>query len=272
MFSIKFKKRVTVSITKQIELISKFCDLIGVTKQTYFYSDYTFEKVEESIFLEIIDNGIMNKEINPNTLREKYISLEGSFKNKLFKVEINPSNSRKNVDNCSNIDFNIVGESSLYNYLKDKIQDIEKLLDSYSFISEFYFIDLNSTPNTYGDEEFRIYQKQNSEIEFTDLLLEEEYLKFDNSLQRESFKNTSHHIMQEIFQDVSSQNSMISDLIQEHNLNVKVGSGSLIIQGEDTEKFIRLLKERLIETTNQIEEEELNNIYSKYFKKNFKKK
>ncbi|MCH8519872.1 MAG: hypothetical protein LAT82_03910 [Nanoarchaeota archaeon] len=269
MFSIKFKKSITVSIDKQIEIISKFCDLIGVTKQNYFYSDFTFEKVEESKYLKIIDNGIVNKEIDTKTLRDKYISLEGNFKDKKFKVEINPTKSRKNVENCSNIDFNIIDEPSLYEFIKDKITDIEKLLNSYYFISEFYFINLNSTPNTYNDEEFRIYQKQNSEIEFTDLLLEEEYKKFENPLERETFKNNSHNVMHKVFEDVSSDNSIITDLIEEHNLNVSVGSGSLIIQGEDTEKFIKLLREKIITTTNQIQEKD---IYSQYFKKNFGRK
>lgn len=268
MFSIKFSKERSVSVKKQIEIILKLCKILKVEKEELFYSDYTFEKVEESISINFIEDGIFSKEIDSDNLKQSYVSLEGIYENKKLKVEINPPISRRNVENCSNIDFNIIDESSIYPFFKKYIKEIEITLNEYTFISEFYFIDLNKTTNCYSDEKNRIYQKQNNQKDFSDLLLDKEYDKFQK-LERENFKNICYNIMEEVYSDVSSKNSYIQNLIQSNNFNVVLNSGSLIIEGKDTEKFLNFLKEHILKVSYDIKKKQ-ENIYSNSFKKYFK--
>ena len=149
MFSIKFSKDRTVSVKKQVEIVLKLCKILNVEKSELFYSAYTFEKVEESKIINFIENGILDKEIEPESLKNYYISLEGIYQNKTLKVEINPPIARRHVENRSNIDFNLKNVSSIYPFFKNKINEIENLLNNYSFISEFYFFDLNKVDNCY---------------------------------------------------------------------------------------------------------------------------
>ena len=61
MLAVKFRNRRKVNIKQKIEIINTIFDIIGVEeRKDFFYSDYTFSKVEESKTVEWMDDLLEN--------------------------------------------------------------------------------------------------------------------------------------------------------------------------------------------------------------------
>lgn len=262
MLSIKFRKPVDVKV--KFEVINSIFDIIGVnSREKIFYSDYTFSHVEESDSIEWLDD-LLENNILDKLKNDHYITIIAITDMGLIRAEINPNVSRKNVFNCSHIDISLENDILLYDIFKDS----EKIdLLKYYFenkhkgkISEFYFVDLNKTPNCYSDIKSRLYNKAYDDIEFSNLLLK--YTKFtgkiNDRLYGKNIRIACLNYTNRIFQE--KHQCFIQSLISDNHLNLTCRAGSLEFHGDDVPVFIDLIVKNLEKYIESIDQKKIYDI------------
>ncbi len=270
MLSIKFRDRKRVTVKEKIGVINAIFDIIDVEKRNkIFYSDYTFSEVEESHYINWLDDLLENNTLDKLD-NDFFITVTAETPYGPIRVEINPSIARKNVFNCSHIDISLENDFLLYDVLKEgkKIESLRNYFDreKREIVSEFYFFDLSRSPNCYSDIRNRLFSKVYDEFEFSNLLLKD-YERLDDKLKEKTVKAIGFNFTSRIFQE--EHQPFIQGLIYENNLNVTCAAGSLTFNGSDVSKFIDLLTAKLNEYIDRIMEK---NIYKTEFNNVFKSK
>ncbi|MEL7665463.1 MAG: hypothetical protein AAGU10_15220 [Methanosarcina mazei] len=252
---------------EKIEIIDRVFTLIDIKRRVeIFYSDYTFSKVEESKMIKWI-GGILDNNILDDLNHNYFITIIAEASYGSIRVEINPPQARKNVFNCSHIDISLENDFLLYNILSEdnKVNLLIDYFDTLDGISEFYFVDLNKSPNCYSDMLCRIFSKEYDEFEFSNLLLKDH--SFENKLYEKTVKVMGYNFTSQIFRKENFP--LIEELISQNNLNITCSVGSLTFYGEDIFLFINLVRKKL---DNYIIEINKKNIYQNEFNRVFKKK
>ena len=255
MFALKFQNRRQINIKKKIEIINAIFDIIGVEERNeIFYSDYTFSKVEESITVKWMDD-LLENYIFDDLDNNCFVTLLAEAPYGSIRAEINPNKARKNVFNCSHIDINVEDKTSLYDLLDDKA--ILSLLDFFDkkedIMSEFYFFDLNRSPDFYSDVDNRIFSKVYDAIEFANLLLHRH--EYDNKLDKKTTSAIGCNFANQMFQ--KDQQPFIESVISNNHLNVSCAAGSFMVYGEDVPQFMSLMRDKLMEYIERIKERDV---------------
>lgn len=243
MLAIKFRNRKHVKIKNKIEIVNSVFDIISITKRKkLFYSTYTFSEVEDSEVVQLIDD-LMEHNILNKLDDEHFITLTAETSYGSIRAEINPKKARKNIPNCSHIDINIEDESALYDRLEPTV--INRLTEYFDekreIISEFYFFDLNQSPDCYSDIKNRLFMKVYDEVEFANLLMSDS--KFEDRVEEKTIRAIGYNFTQLLFQEDRQQ--FVQAIIQENNLNATAAAGSLVLYGKDSAKFIEIILEKL---------------------------
>jgi len=267
MLSIKFRSKKRVTLKEKIKIVDAIVDIIGIQeRKEFFYSDYTFSKVEESISLDWTDD-LLESDILDELDDNFFITLTASSPYGSIIAEIVPKVARRNVPNCSHIDINLEGDTTLYDIFREskKLESLKQYLDLIkNKISEYYFFNLRKSPNCYSDIRNRLFTKIYDEFDFSNLLLID--YKFGNRLNEKTIKAIGFNFSDRIFQ--KKNQTFLHDLISENNLNVACNTGSLEFYGNDVPEFIDLVTEKLHEYINHIVKKD---IYGKEFNVIFKK-
>ena len=265
MLALKFRNRRQVNIKQKIEIINAIFDIIGVEeRKELFYSDYTFSKVEESTIVEWMDD-LLEKNIFNDLDNNCFVTLIAEASYGSIRAEINPNKARKNVFNCSHIDINVEDKTSLYDLLDNKailslVDFFDKKADT---ISEFYFFDLNRSPDFYTDVDNRVFFKVYDEVEFANLLLSKR--EYDNKLDKKTTTAIGCNFTNQMFQ--KGHQPVIEAVILNNNLNVSCAAGSFMVYGDDVPKFMGLMRDKLKEYIERIKEKD---VYKTEFDRLFK--
>lgn len=267
MFALKYRNHHQINIKQKIEMINAIFDIIGVEKKKeIFYSDYTFSKVEESKTVKWMD-GLLENDIFSELDNNCFVTLIAEAPYGSIRAEINPTKARNKITNCSHIDINVEGETSLHDFLDDEIrQSLEKFFDTKeNIISEFYFFDLNKSPDFYTDIDNRVCSKVYDAIEFADLLLLKCKHKYHNKLDKKTTTTIVCNFTNQMFQ--KDQQPFIESVITNNHLNVSCAAGSFMVYGEDVPQFMNLMRDKLMEYIEHIKERD---VYKTEFNRLFK--
>lgn len=265
MLALKFRNRRQVNIKQKIEIINAIFDIIGVEeRKEIFYSDYTFSKVEESKTVKWMDD-LLENDIFDDLDNNCFVTLIADAPYGSIRAEINPNKARKNVFNCSHIDINLEDKTSLYDFLNDEvILSLEFFFDKKEdIISEFYFFDLNRSPDFYSDVDNRVFSKVYDEVEFANLLLSK--CKYDNKLDKKTTTAIGCNFTNQLFQ--KKHQHAIEVIINDNNLAVSCAAGSFMVYGNDVPKFMGLMRDMLKKYIERIKEKD---VYKTEFDKLFK--
>ena len=255
MFALKFQNRRQVNIKQKIEIINAIFDIIGVEeRKEIFYSDYTFSKVEESKTVKWMDD-LLENDIFDDLDNNCFVTLIAEASYGSIRAEINPNKARRNVFNCSHIDINVEGETSLNEFLDDATrQSLENFFDTKEdIISEFYFFDLNQSPDFYSDIDHRVFSKVYDAVEFADLLLHKH--DYDNKLDKKTTSAIGCNFTNQMFR--KDQQPFIESVISNNHLNVSCAAGSFMVYGDDVPKFMGLMRDKLMEYIERIKERDV---------------
>ena len=265
MLALKFRNHRLVSIKQKIEIINAIFDIIGVEgRNEFFYSDYTFSKVEESKTLKWMDD-LLENDIYNELDNNCFVTIIAEAPYGSIRAEINPNKARKNIFNCSHIDINVEDKTSLYDFL-DKaailslVDFFDKIADT---LSEFYFFDLNRSPDFYSDIDNRVFFKVYDEVEFANLLLPKR--EYDNKLEKKTTTAIGCNFTNQMFQ--KGHQPVIESVILNNNLNVSCAAGSFMVYGDDVPKFMGLMRDKLIEYIERIK---VKDVYKTEFDRLFK--
>jgi hypothetical protein len=266
MLSIKFRSKKRVTLKDKIGIVNTIFDIIGIQeRKEFFYSDYTFSKVEESTSIGWIDDLLESNTIDE--IDDKlFITLTAESTYGTVLVEIIPRVARKNVTNCPHIDINLESDILLYDIFKNsqRMEYLKKYFDRMQdVLSEYYFFDLKVSPNCYSDIRNRLFSKFYDEFDFSKLLLKDH--AYNDRLNEKNIKTIGDNFTSRILQKDSQ--TFMQNLITDNNLNVACATGSLELYGEDVPVFIDLIMERLNEYINRIIQKD---IYSTEFDTVFK--
>ena len=267
MLAVKFRNRRKVNIKQKIEIINTIFDIIGVEeRKDFFYSDYTFSKVEESKTVEWMDD-LLENNIFDELNNDYFVTLIANAPYGSIRAEINPNKARKHVRNCSHIDINVEGETSLYKFLNaTDIKSLRYFFDTHADImSEFYFFDLNRSPDFYSDVDNRVCTKAYDEVEFADLLLSKH--EYDTPLDKKTITAIGCNFVNQMFQ--TAQQPGIRAIIHNNNLDVSCAAGSFMVYGNDVPIFMGLMRDKLMEYIELIKEKD---VYKTEFDKLFESK
>ena len=267
MFALKFRNHRQVNIKQKIEIINAIFDIIGVEeRKEIFYSDYTFSKVDESKTVKWMDD-LLENNIFDDLDNNCFVTLIAEAPYGSIRAEINPNKARKNVFNCSHIDINVEDETSLYDFLNDEVRlSLEVFLDKREdIISEFYFFDLNQSPDFYTDVDNRVFSKVYDAVEFANLLLLKCKHKYDNKLDKKTTTAIVCNFTNQMFQ--KGNQHAIEVIIHDNNLDVSCAAGSFMVYGNDVPKFMGLMRDMLKEYIGQIKGKD---VYKSEFDKLFK--
>lgn len=265
MLALKFRNRRQVNIKQKIEIINAIFDIIGVEeRKELFYSDYTFSKVEESKTVKWMDD-LLENNIFDDLDNNDFVTLTAEASYGSIRAEINPNQARKNVFNCSHIDINVEDETSLYDFLNDEVRSsLEVFFDkNEDIMSEFYFFDLNRSPDFYTDVDNRVFFKVYDEVEFANLLLSK--CKYDNKLDKKTTTAIGCNFTNQMFQ--KGHQHAIEVIIHDNNLDVSCAAGSFMVYGNDVPKFMGLMRDMLKEYIERIKEKD---VYKTEFDRLFK--
>jgi hypothetical protein len=259
MLAIKFRNRKKINVKKKIEIINSVFDIIAVSKRKkLYYSDYTFAEVEESTKIPLYDD-LFKQNILDKLSNDHFITFTAEASFGSIRAEINPNKVRDSIFNCSHIDINTENEIFLYDILKEmnKIEPLINYLDSFKeIISEFYFFDLNTSPDSYSDVHNRVCSKHYDPIEYASLLLKN--YKFDDRVDEKTTKAIACNFTSQIFQE--KRQPFIQGIISENNLNLAAAAGSIFLQGEDMPTFMDRLLVNLDRYIKNIKEKDVYNI------------
>jgi len=265
MLALKFRNRHQVNVKQKIEVINAIFDIIGVKeRKEIFYSDYTFSKVEESKTVKWMED-LLENDIFDDLDNNCFITLIAEAPYGSIRAEINPNKARKNVFNCSHIDINVEDETSLFGFLNDEAKNsLEVFFDKEEdIISEFYFFDLNRSPDFYTDVDNRVFSKVYDEVEFANLLLHKR--EYDNKLDKKTTSAIACNFANQMFQ--IEQQPFIKSVIINNNLNVSCVAGSFKVFGDDVTEFMGLMRDMLNEYIEHIKEKD---VYKTEFDRLFK--
>ena len=267
MLALKFRNRRQVNIKQKIEIINAIFDIIGVEERNeLFFSDYTFSKVEESTIVESLDD-LLENDIFDDLDNNCFVTLIAEAPYGSIRAEINPNKARKNVFNCSHIDINVEGETSLNDFLNDDVRSsLEIFFDKHEdILSEFYFFDLNRSSDFYSDLDNRVLFKAYDEVEFANLLLFKCKHKYDTKLDKKTTTAIVCNFANQMFQ--KEHQDVIEVKIHDNNFDVSCAAGSFMVYGNDVPKFMGLMRDMLKKYIGRIKEKD---VYKTEFDELFK--